>query len=423
MKRTTQLLTLSVAALVLTVGCVKSVEQPALAGPSTYAHSIVMTATTDTLTINGVDSTDITITSLSPTGQSENIPLRAQTFVGGVAVDFGTLSTKTPTTPATIRYTAPASSALSAQSPTTVTIRVTPTINGDFRAEFARELDLRLLPQGVIVPINPNLVAAFDPSTTTPQAFQTVTFNASTTLNGTTACGALCTYAWNFGDGTTGAGITTTKSFRAAGTFPVTLTVTDAVGAQASTTRVLTVSNVAPPAGNFTTSPSTNLGTDMTIFFDASQVTWDGRNIIRYSWDFGDGNIGSGRTTSHFYRAPGSFTVILTLTDDQGATTQKSQTLVITSLGGAAASFTASTTAPRTSQRVFFDATASTPSSGARIVSYRYVWGDGTEDTSSDPIQSHIFNGANGAKYTVTLVITDSNGKVASTSQTLTITN
>ena len=98
-------------------GCtVKDVDQPALAGPSTFANSITMVADRDTLTQNGVDFTDIRITALGPDGQSENIPLRAQIYVDGVPKDFGTLSTKTPITPTTIRYTAPPASTLAAAS-------------------------------------------------------------------------------------------------------------------------------------------------------------------------------------------------------------------------------------------------------------------------------------------------------------------
>src|SRR5262245_34506989 len=123
MRTTTFVSLLGAAALAAVSGCVKSVEQPAFAGPSTLAHSIVMVADRDTLTQNGSDFTDIRITSLSPDGTSENIPLRAQIYVDGVPNDFGTLSTKTPITPTTVRYTAPPSSSLvGTQVATTVTI-------------------------------------------------------------------------------------------------------------------------------------------------------------------------------------------------------------------------------------------------------------------------------------------------------------
>ncbi len=55
--------------------------------------------------------------------------------------------------------------------------------------------------------------------------------------------GAISTYAWNFGDGTLGSGAQPTHAYTAAGTYTVTLTITDVSGAQASgsTTATITV--------------------------------------------------------------------------------------------------------------------------------------------------------------------------------------
>ena len=82
-------------------GCtVKDVDTPALAGPSTFASTIVMTADSrhaDRRTASSQATSDHG--ARTQRGSLENIPLRAQIFVDGVAQDFGTLSTKTPITP------------------------------------------------------------------------------------------------------------------------------------------------------------------------------------------------------------------------------------------------------------------------------------------------------------------------------------
>jgi PKD repeat protein len=411
--RTTHISVFTALALAASTACtVKDVDAPSLAGPSTFVHSITLVADRDTLTQNGVDSADIRVTSIGPTGQSESIPLRAQILVDGVPQDFGTLSTKTPTTPATIRYTAPPASANPAANiPQSVTIEVTPFNNGDFRAELARQVAIRLTPPGVILPNNPNLLPTFTVSPNNPEAGQVATFDGSQTTNNGVICGLTCTYTWDFGDGSAGAGMQTTHAFRTTGSYAVKLTVTDPRGAQASTTQTVAVALPQPPSGTITISPQPPVGTNVEVFFNASQVQWPGRTIASYDWNFGDGQRGSGVTTTHRYGGVGSYQVILTITDTNGVQATVPASVTVTSQGGAAAALAFTPASPRVNQNVSFDASGSTPSNGAVIVSYKFNYGDGTEEVSAQPAQSHRYNAAN--TYNVSVEITDSNGKTA----------
>jgi PKD repeat protein len=423
MRINTALTALVGAALFVSACTVKDIDAPPLAGPSTFAQQILLVASRDTLTQNGVDSTDVSVTATGPDGQALALPMRAQISIAGVVQDFGTLSSKSFTTPATIRYTAPPGSTLAGgQVPTVVTLLVTPEKNGDFRNEFTRQLDIKLLPQGIILPTNPNLTAAFSITPASPQAFQTVSFDASASTNNSTACNTACSYTWDFGDGTSGSGITTSHVYRTVVTMAVTLTVTDARGAQATTTKTITPAAPSAPSGTFTTSPTSNLSTNTDIFFSAANVKWDGRTITRYDWNFGDGReTGSGVTTTHRFTAAGTFTVTLTVTDDLGATQKITGTVTITQTGGLTANLSASTLTPTSGSRVVLDATTSVPSAGASIVSYRFIYGDGGEEVSDNGIQSHVYTGATNATFTATVVVTDSNGKTGTKSLTLTI--
>lgn len=57
--------------------------------------------------------------------------------------------------------------------------------------------------------------------------------------------------------------------------------------------------------------PAASCGADRTCSFSAADCAFGG---CTYSWDFGDGTVGSGRTTSHVYPRTGSFSAELTVT-------------------------------------------------------------------------------------------------------------
>jgi PKD repeat protein len=54
-----------------------------------------------------------------------------------------------------------------------------------------------------------------------------------------------------------------------------------------------------------------------------------GRTIVRYDWDFGDGEAKSGVKTSHDYIISGVYLVTLIVTDDAGTTARSSQSVTV----------------------------------------------------------------------------------------------
>ncbi|MDZ7704184.1 MAG: PKD domain-containing protein, partial [Trueperaceae bacterium] len=63
---------------------------------------------------------------------------------------------------------------------------------------------------------------------------------------------------------------------------------------------------------------------DALFAFDARASSDPDGTIVGYNWDFGDGETGSGETVTHQYKLSGdeaeTFDVVLTVTDDDGAT-------------------------------------------------------------------------------------------------------
>jgi len=86
-----------------------------------------------------------------------------------------------------------------------------------------------------------------------------------------------------------------------------------------------------PPVARFTYTPQYPYGTDI-VTFDGSTSTPDGGTLISWNWDFGGSYTGTGVTTTHLFNSAGSYNVILTVKDDEGATATVSKTIVVSSL-------------------------------------------------------------------------------------------
>jgi PKD repeat protein len=73
-----------------------------------------------------------------------------------------------------------------------------------------------------------------------------------------------------------------------------------------------------PPEVSFTFTP-TPVTVDQDVFFSAEASTAVlPRRIVRFEWDFGDGTTAVGVTVTHRFKTVGTYTVVLTATDDAG---------------------------------------------------------------------------------------------------------
>lgn len=156
------------------------------------------------------------------------------------------------------------------------------------------------------------------------------------------------------------------------------------------------------------------------VLFDGSTSTAPPNNpIASYSWNFGDGSTGSGRTATHSFGSPGDYSVTLTIADAYNRTATTTQSVHVEGGATPTASFLFSPSAPKVGENVNFNASASRPATGRTIRSYDWDFGDGEQKTTTGPITSHDYQKA--GDFTVTLVVTDDAGRVAVASTTVTI--
>jgi heme/copper-type cytochrome/quinol oxidase subunit 2 len=171
------------------------------------------------------------------------------------------------------------------------------------------------------------------PFTSSPQTVytnETITFKA-TAPNATN--GSTVKYMWDFGDGNTATGITTTHAYADNGSYIVRLSVTSDDCLISSSNTRKTVLNRPPTASfikNFTAAKTGEL-----IQFDASASDDLDGTIVNYFWDFGDGNNASGEVINYTYVSGGVYTITLTVTDDDGeaANVSLTRTVLIASTG------------------------------------------------------------------------------------------
>jgi PKD repeat protein len=142
--------------------------------------------------------------------------------------------------------------------------------------------------------------------------------------------GFIAGYMWDFGDGSTDAGVAPMHAYAAPGVYTVTLTVTDDGGLTGSATSTATITveseNLPPvsdPNGPYTGQVGEKIRFDGTASYDP-----DG-TIVHYGWIFGDGNFDDGDRPKHAYKAPGTYTVTLTVTDNEGAQDTATTTVVV----------------------------------------------------------------------------------------------
>jgi PKD repeat protein len=209
-------------------------------------------------------------------------------------------------------------------------------------------------------------------------------------------------YLWELSTGQTSSGINQSFTFNAAGQHAITLTVDGA-----SKTRVIVVKDT--PTANFTASTTGGYAPFKVQFTDE---TISSHAINSWRWNFGDGIQSVQQHPEHIYERAGTYTVEFTVVDKNGNSDTSTKYYFITVLDTIPeVDFIARRTignAPLTVQ--FFDTTTSYQA----LKSWNWNFGDkGASSTNQNPVYIYHEPG----KYTVSLIVKDSNGSYIETKQ------
>jgi chitinase len=169
------------------------------------------------------------------------------------------------------------------------------------------------------------------------------------------------------------------------------------------------------------------------VTFDASASSGVASSLVGYAWVFGDGTTGSGRTITHTYNSPGTYSILLTVTDADGFTNTATHVVPVSASQNVppvaekfqiqqpnvlhSAIMTISTLSGYVPLTVFFDASGSSDSDGT-IVSYFWDFGDGIPFGGRQV--SHTF--WHSSTYPVRLTVTDDRGGQGVATQTIQVT-
>lgn len=241
-----------------------------------------------------------------------------------------------------------------------------------------------------------------DFSSTVGCAADTISFVSSNFVNVPNTMGWL----WNFGDGSTSTEIDPIHVYALAGSYDVTLTITDVSGCTSSITHQADV--IAGPVAMFAYSAPACSGAEV-LFTDMSVGV--GSTITTWYWNFGDGTyqtitLPSSPDVTHVYASPGSYTVTLTVTNLTGCEGSASSNVNI--LPEPEANFSYEAECEGTPVQ-FTDNTST--NGGAPIIQWYWNFGDpasGGSNTSNLQNPLHTFTSA--GTFSVLLVSTSTAG-------------
>ncbi|MHA2369839.1 MAG: PKD domain-containing protein [Candidatus Hodarchaeales archaeon] len=227
-------------------------------------------------------------------------------------------------------------------------------------------------------------------------------------------------FTWYFGDhfdpsGNQATGSSTSHTYSKAGFYIVQLIVEDHQGDMGvDTLWVIVLAVDGTPTAAFEWSPDPPEEGSVIQFTDLSTSPAD--TIIAWHWTLGDGTTSTVQNPQHQYTDNGTYTVTLTVTDDDGSTDTITRTVTVLD-GSPTAAFEWSPEPPEEGSLIQFTGFSTSPADA--IVAWHWAFGDGANSTAQNPQHQYADNGT----YTVTLTVTDDDGSSGTLAILLTVDN
>jgi len=200
---------------------------------------------------------------------------------------------------------------------------------------------------------------------------------------------------WAFGDGETSTLQNPEHTYESAGSYTVSLTVSNDAGSNTETKDDYIVVEWLPMDASFTATPETGTA-PVTVQFDDQSTG----NPTSWSWDFGDGGVSTLQNPEYTYLTPGTYTVTLTIYGPGGEDTQEMINLIVVHYPLPVADFEADPTGGTAPLDVSFV--------NLSLNGETYLWNFGDGNTSTEMNPDFVYESP--GVYTVTLTVENPDG-------------
>lgn len=236
---------------------------------------------------------------------------------------------------------------------------------------------------------------------------QEINFNGSRSID---PDGAIISYAWDFGDGNKGNGVTARHKYEKGGEYRVILTVKDNTTLSNNTSVDTTFALI-----NFTPEPSISFKEVVCIgepvAFSAGVTGDKDGDALSYEWDLGDGFKSTEASLSHIFTYPGVYNITLVVDDGKGYMNSRNRVVKQLHVNNKPIASAGRGGTYCVGEKIILDGTKSFDADGDNL---KYEWFNGAKKIGEGALAEVSFD--KGGQYKIVLRVSDERGTACSQS-------